>query len=69
MPEEKYDYRASLESLTFAENLLHIRYAIDWYNQSLLGNRESRDWKTDTIFNITEKFKEEMIATIVISIN
>ena len=64
MPEGKYDFRASPESMTFAENLLHIGYAIDWHSQSLLGGRESRDWKTDTIFKVTNKSKEEMISII-----
>ncbi len=64
MPADQYDFRASPESLTFAENLMHIGYAIDWHSQSLLGGRESRDWKTDTIFKVAKKSKEEMIATI-----
>lgn len=64
MPEEKYNYRATPESLTFAENLLHIGYAADWHSQSLLGGRASRDWQTDTIFKVTDKSKGEMIALI-----
>ncbi|MEP0263656.1 DinB family protein [Dokdonia sp.] len=64
MPEEKYSFRATSESMTFAENFMHIGYAIDWHSQSLLGGRESRDWKTDTIFKVANKSKEEMIATI-----
>ena len=64
MPADKYDFQAAPESLSFAENLLHIGYAIDWHSQSLLGGRESRDWKTDTIFKVAHKSKEEMIATI-----
>jgi len=64
MPEDNYDYKASPASLTFAENLMHIGYAIDWHSQSLLGERESRVWKTDTIFKTANKSKEEMIATI-----
>ncbi|MFK7814166.1 MAG: DinB family protein [Maribacter sp.] len=64
MPDDKYDFRASPESLTFAENLMHIGYAADWHSQSLLGGRESRDWKTDTIFKTANKSKEEMIASI-----
>ena len=64
MPEDKYDFRASPESMTFVENLMHIGYAIDWHSQSLLGGRESRDWKTDTIFKVANKSKEEIIATI-----
>lgn len=64
MPEDKYDYRASAESMSFAENLLHIGYAADWHGQSLLGGRESRDWNTDTIFKVANKSKKEMIATI-----
>ena len=64
MPEEKYDFKATPESLTFAENLLHIGYAIDWHSQSLLGGRKSRDWNTDTTFKVANKSKKEMIATI-----
>jgi uncharacterized damage-inducible protein DinB len=64
MPENTYDYKASPESLTFAENLMHIGYAIDWHSQSLLGGRESRVWKTDTLFKVTNKSKEDMIATV-----
>lgn len=29
MPEDKYNFRASPESMTFAENFMHIGYAID----------------------------------------
>ena len=57
MPEDKYDFRASPESMTFAENLMHIGYAMDWHSQSLLGGQESRDWKTDTIFKVANKSK------------
>lgn len=64
MPEDKYNFKASPESMSFSENLMHIGYAIDWHSQSLLGGRESRDWKTDTIFKTTNKSKEEMIATV-----
>lgn len=64
MPESKYDFKASSESMTFAENLLHIGYAIDWHSQSLLGGRKSRDWKTDTVFKVKNKSKKEMIATV-----
>ncbi len=64
MPADDYDFRASPESLTFAENLMHIGYALDWHSQSLLGGRESRDWNTDIIYKVGHKSKKEMIATI-----
>lgn len=64
MPENKYNYKASPDSMSFAENLMHIGYAADWHSQSLLGKRESRVWKTDTVFKVANKSKEEMIATI-----
>ncbi|WP_289041761.1 DinB family protein [uncultured Zobellia sp.] len=64
MPEDKYSFRATPESLSFAENLLHIGYAMDWHSQSLLGGRASRDWQTDTIFKVSSKSKAEMIALI-----
>ncbi|MCK8481671.1 DinB family protein [Psychroserpens algicola] len=64
MPENHYNFKASPESLSFAENLLHIGFAMDWHSQSLLGGRESRNWKTDTIFKVANKSKKDMIATI-----
>ncbi|NMH89064.1 DinB family protein [Flavivirga algicola] len=64
VPEDKYDFKASLESKTFAENLMHIGAAMDWHCQSLLGGRNPRDFSTDTTFHIENKSKEEMIAII-----
>ena len=64
MPEKKYNYKATPESLSFAQNLLHIGFAIDWHSQSLLGGRKARVWKTDTIFKVANKSKKEMIATV-----
>lgn len=64
MPEDKYGFKASPKSLTFAENLMHIGYAVDWHSQSLLGGRASREWKTDTIFKVADKSKAAMIAII-----
>lgn len=64
MPEEKYDFKATPESLSFGENLMHIGYAVDWHSQSLLGGREARVWKTDTVYKVTDKSKTEMISTI-----
>jgi len=64
MPADKYHFKASPESLSFAENLMHIGYAVDWHSQSLLGGRASRDWNTDTVFKVANKSKEEMIARI-----
>ena len=64
MPEDNYDFRASPESMSFAENLMHIGYALDWHSQSLLGDRESRDWNTDTTFKVGNRSKSEMIVTI-----
>jgi len=64
MPEDNYGFKASPESLSFGENLMHIGYAVDWHSQSLLGGRESRVWKTDTLYKVADKSKEEMIAVI-----
>ena len=64
MPEEHYNFKASPESLTFAENLMHIGFALDWHSLSLLGGRESRDWNSDSIYKVHNKSKKEMIATI-----
>jgi uncharacterized damage-inducible protein DinB len=64
MPEDKYDYKATPESMSFAENLMHIAYAMDWHAQSLLGGRKSRDWSSDTVFKVAHRSKVEMIARV-----
>jgi uncharacterized damage-inducible protein DinB len=64
MPENKYQYKATSDSMSFAENLMHIGWAMDWHSQSLMGEREARDWNTDTELKVDKKSKKEMIATI-----
>jgi uncharacterized damage-inducible protein DinB len=64
MPEDKYDFKATPESMSFAENLMHIGWAMDWHSQSLMGDREARDWNTDTELKVDGKSKKEMITTI-----
>jgi len=64
MPEDKYEFKASPESMSFAENLMHISWAMDWHCQTLLGGRQARDWNTDTELKVDNKSKKEMIATI-----
>ena len=64
MPEDKYNFKATPESLSFAENLMHIGFAIDWHSHSLLGDREARVWATDTVYKVSNKSKAEMMATI-----
>ena len=64
MPEDKYYFKATPESMSFAENLMHIGWAMDWHSQSLMGGREARDWNTDTELKVDHKSKKEMIAKI-----
>ncbi len=64
MPEEKYGFKPTPESMSFAENLMHIGWAMDWHSHSLMGGRNARDWDTDTELKVDDKTKEEMIATI-----
>ena len=64
MPEDKYDFKATPESMSFAENLMHIGWAMDWHSESLMGGREARDWNTDIELKVDKKSKKEMIATI-----
>lgn len=64
MPQENYGFKATPDSWSFAENLLHIGYAMDWHSQSLLGGREARDWNTDTLYKVSDKSKAEMIAIV-----
>lgn len=64
MPENAYTFKATPESLSFSENLLHIGYAADWHSQSLLGGREARVWQTDTVYKTENRSKKEMIAIV-----
>ncbi len=64
MPEDTYEFKATPESMSFAENLMHIGWAMDWHSQTLLGGREARDWNTDTELKVDAKTKAEMIAAI-----
>lgn len=64
MPKDKYDFKATSESMSFAENLMHISWAMDWHSQSLMGGREARDWNTDTELKVANKSKKEMISKI-----
>lgn len=64
MPEDKYEFKATPESMSFAENLMHIGWAMDWHSQSLMGGREARDWNTDTELKVDKKSKKEMITKI-----
>ena len=64
MAEDKYEFKATPESMSFAENLMHIGWAMDWHSQSLMGGRKARDWNTDTELKVDKKSKKEMIATI-----
>lgn len=64
MPEEKYNFKATEGSLSFAENLMHIGYAMDWHSQSLLGGRPSIPWSDDTRYKVANRSKKEMIKII-----
>lgn len=64
MPEDKYAFKPTPESMSFAEHLMHIGWAMDWHSQSLIGGREARDWNTDTELKVDKKTKEEMVSTI-----
>jgi len=64
MPEDKYEFKATPESMSFAENLMHIGWAMDWHSQSLMGGREARDWNTDTELKVDNKSKKEMLDKI-----
>jgi len=64
MPEDRYEFKATPESLSFEENLMHIAWAMDWHSQSLMGGREARDWNTDTELKVDDKSKQEMMAKV-----
>ncbi len=58
MPEDRYDYKATQDSMSFEENLMHIAWAMDWHAQSLMGGRKARDWNNDTELKIGNKSKK-----------
>lgn len=64
MPEDKYTFKATPETMSFEEHLMHIAWAMDWHSQSLMGEREARDWSTDTELQVAHKSKQQMIAKI-----
>ncbi|MFC4097352.1 DinB family protein [Euzebyella saccharophila] len=64
IPEESFHFKPAPGSLSFAENLLHIGFAMDFHSQTLLGERAPKDWQTDTIFKTDGKSKKEMITLI-----
>ena len=64
MPEENYEFKATEESLTFSENLLHIGFAMNWHSKTLLGGIDTPNWQADTLYKVENKSKEEMIALI-----
>ncbi|TGV02218.1 DinB family protein [Flavivirga rizhaonensis] len=64
MTEEKYSFKATPESMSFAENLMHIGGAMDWHCQTLLGGRDPRDYEKETNFDVDNKPKEEMLTII-----
>ena len=64
MPEEHYSFKATPESMSFEEHLMHIAWAMDWHSQSLMDGRKARDWNTDMELQVDQKSKEEMIAKI-----
>ena len=64
MPEAHFGFKPTPESLSFAEQLMHIGWAMDWHSQSLMGGRKARDWETDTELKVDQKNKVEMIETL-----
>jgi len=59
MPAEKYDYKATEESLSFFRNLMHIGFALDWHSQSLIGDRVARVYQTTPYLNLPTKQKQK----------
>jgi len=59
MPKDKYEFKATPESMSFAENLMHIGWAMDWHSQSLMGGREARNGTTDMELKVGHKSKKK----------
>lgn len=64
MPDEKYNFKPTDGSLSFAENLMHIGFAMNWHSQSLLGGKPAIKWADDTRYKVSNRTKDEMIAIV-----
>lgn len=64
MPENHFSFRATAETMSFEEHLMHIAWTLDWQSQTLLGGRAPRDRKTDKELIVGQKSKSEMIAAV-----
>jgi len=60
MPEDKYSFRASVDEMTFAEQLVHIAGGVDWHGQTLIIGRNERA-ENDSTFNAARKSKQQII--------
>ena len=63
MPADKYTYRASVDEMTFAEQLTHIAAGIDWHGQTLIMGRKERS-EHDSTFIAAGKTKQQIIDLI-----
>lgn len=43
MPEDKYEFKITPESMSFSEKLIPIGWTMGWRIESLMGGREARD--------------------------
>lgn len=64
MPEERYDFKATPEEMSFAEHLLHIGFAMNWHGQTLIGGVETPNWQEDIIYKTAGRSKADMIEVI-----
>ena len=64
MPEDKYNFKATPESMSFSENLMHIGGAMNWHCQTLLGGQDPTDYETETNFDVDNKSKEEILTIV-----
>ncbi|WP_350286449.1 DinB family protein [uncultured Croceitalea sp.] len=64
MPEDDYNFKPTDGSLSFAENLMHIGFAMNWHSQSLLGGKPAIKWNDDTRYKVSNRTKEEMIKIV-----
>ncbi|GAA4455554.1 hypothetical protein GCM10023189_23470 [Nibrella saemangeumensis] len=62
MPESEYGFKPTPEEMTFAEQLMHIAWVIDWHAFSKADGQEYRPRLND--FKVEGRTKKEMIEMV-----
>jgi uncharacterized damage-inducible protein DinB len=62
MPESDYGFKPTPEVMSFAEQLMHIAWAMDWHAQSLIGGR--KEGLRNEYYAVKGRTKPEIIELV-----